>query len=162
MLLTGGRTAHSRFGIPINLNEDSFCSITAGTDLAALLIKTSLIIWDEAPMMHKHCFEALDRSLRDVIGTTNPKAKDMPFGGKVIVFGGDFRQILPVIPGGTRQDIVHASLNSSYIWDDCTVLELTTNMRLREGSDNCNIQEIKDFGDWILKMEDGRWAFRWS
>ena len=107
-------------------------------------------------MMHKHCFEALDRSLRDVIGTTNPNEKDMPFGGKVIVFGGDFRQILPVIPGGTRQDIVHASLNSSYIWDDCTVLELTTNMRLRGGSDNCNIQEIKDFGDWILKMGDGR------
>nr|GEW72848.1 hypothetical protein [Tanacetum cinerariifolium] len=44
-------------------------------------------------------------------------AKDMPFEGKVIVFGGDFRQILPVIPGGTRQD---------------------------------------EFGDWILKMEDGR------
>lgn len=66
-------------------------------------------------MMHKHCFEALDRSLRDVIGTTNPNAKDMPFGGKVIVFGGDFRQILLVIAGGTRQDIVHTSLNSSYI-----------------------------------------------
>nr|GFB45911.1 ATP-dependent DNA helicase PIF1-like [Tanacetum cinerariifolium] len=37
LLLTGGRMAHSRFGIPINVNEDSFCSITAGTDLAALL-----------------------------------------------------------------------------------------------------------------------------
>nr|GEY81439.1 hypothetical protein [Tanacetum cinerariifolium] len=65
-------------------------------------------------------------------------------------------QILPVIPGGTRQDVVHSSLNSSYIWDDCTVLELTTNMRLREGSDKSNIKEIKEFGDWILKMGDGR------
>nr|GEU55007.1 hypothetical protein [Tanacetum cinerariifolium] len=27
-----GRTAHSRFGIPINVNEDSFCFITAGSD----------------------------------------------------------------------------------------------------------------------------------
>ncbi|GJY75445.1 ATP-dependent DNA helicase PIF1-like protein [Tanacetum coccineum] len=156
LLLTGGRTAHSRFGIPINVNEDSFCSITAGTDLAALLIKMSLIIWDKAPMMHKHCFEALDRSLRDIIGSTNPKAKEMPFGGKVIIFGGDFRQILPVIPGGTRQDVVHTSLNSLYIWDDCTVLELTTNMRLREGFDKSNIEEIKEFGDWILKMGNGR------
>ncbi|GJX27033.1 ATP-dependent DNA helicase PIF1-like protein [Tanacetum coccineum] len=51
----GGHTIHSRFGIPINVNEYSFCSITAGTDLVALLIKTSLIIWDEAPMMHIHC-----------------------------------------------------------------------------------------------------------
>nr|GEW42352.1 hypothetical protein [Tanacetum cinerariifolium] len=124
----GGHTAYSRFGIPINVNEDSFCSITA----------------------------ALDRSLRDIIGYTNPKAKEMPFGGKVIVFGGDFRQIIPVIQGRTRQDVVHASFNSSYIWDDCTVLELTTNMRLREGSDKSNIEEIKEFTDWILKMGDGR------
>ncbi|GKB85688.1 ATP-dependent DNA helicase PIF1-like protein [Tanacetum coccineum] len=91
LLLTGGRTAHSRFRIPINVNEDSFCSITAGIDLAALLIKTSLIIWDEDPMMHRYCFKALDRSLRDIIGSTNPRAKDMLFGGKVIVFRGDFR-----------------------------------------------------------------------
>ncbi|GKA41174.1 putative diphthine methyl ester synthase [Tanacetum coccineum] len=87
LLLTGGRTAHSRFGIPINVNEYSFCSITAGTDLVALLIKTSLIIWDEAPMMHIHCFEVLDRYLRDIIGLTNPKAKEMPFGGKILKMG---------------------------------------------------------------------------
>ncbi|XP_019157246.1 PREDICTED: uncharacterized protein LOC109153829 [Ipomoea nil] len=33
----------------------------------------------------------------------------MTFGGKTVVLGGDFRQILPVIPKGTRQDIVGAS-----------------------------------------------------
>nr|GEU77537.1 hypothetical protein [Tanacetum cinerariifolium] len=156
LILTGGHTTHSQFGIPINVNEDSFCSIIAGTYLAALLITTSLIMWDEALMMHIHCFKALDRSLRDIIGSTNPKAKEMPFGGKVIVLGGDFRQILPVILGGTRQDVIHASLNSSYIWDDCMVLELTTNMRPREGSEKSNIEEIKEFGEWILKMGDGR------
>nr|GEV15775.1 hypothetical protein [Tanacetum cinerariifolium] len=119
---------------------------------------TSLFIWDEAPMMYRHCFKALDRSLRNIIGSTNPTAQEMPFGGKVIVFGGDFRQILHVILGGTRQDVVHASLNLSYIWDDCTILELTKNMRLREGSDKSNIEEIKEFGDWILKMGDGRFG----
>jgi ATP-dependent DNA helicase PIF1 len=35
------------------------------------------------------------------------------FGGKVVVFGGDFRQILPVVPRGTRSDIVHSSINAS-------------------------------------------------
>jgi hypothetical protein len=30
----------------------------------------------------------------------NPEAEQLPFGGKVVVFGGDFRQILPVIPKG--------------------------------------------------------------
>ncbi|XP_058732721.1 uncharacterized protein LOC131604287 [Vicia villosa] len=47
------------------------------------------------------------------------RSSDKIFGGKVIVFGGDFRQILPVIPRGSRSDIIHATINSSYIWDHC-------------------------------------------
>ena len=152
LLLPGGRTAHSRFGIPINVNETSFCTINQGSDLAALLSKTKLIIWDEAPMMHRHCFEALDRTLRDILRVTNPNSNNIPFGGKVIVFGGDFRQILPVITGGTRQDIVHASLNSSYLWDHINVLRLTKNMRLRADSGSTSTNDIKIFADWILKV----------
>ena len=64
-------------------------------------------------MTHKHYFEALDRTLRDIMGN-NPNSNSI-FGGKVIVFGGDFRQILHVVPRGTRSDIVHSSLNASYI-----------------------------------------------
>ncbi|CAH1448407.1 unnamed protein product [Lactuca virosa] len=52
LLLTGGRTAHSRFIIPINLTEDSFCRINPKSDLASLVRKASLIIWGEAPMVH--------------------------------------------------------------------------------------------------------------
>ncbi|XP_052625657.1 uncharacterized protein LOC111914445 [Lactuca sativa] len=84
LLLSDGRTAHSGFHIPINVNENSFFSITPGKDVVALLNKASLIIWDEAPMMHRHCFEAVDRILRDII---LPKNNDKPFGGKTIVFG---------------------------------------------------------------------------
>jgi ATP-dependent DNA helicase PIF1 len=32
------------------------------------------------------------------------------FGGKIVVLGGDFRQILPVVPKGGRKDIVNALL----------------------------------------------------
>ena len=46
----------------------------------------TLILWDECPMMHSHAFEALDRSLRDIMGQVNPISKDMPFGGKIIVY----------------------------------------------------------------------------
>jgi len=67
LLLTGGRTAHSRFLIPILINEDSVCSIKPNSEFAELLKKTRLIIWDEDPMIHKHCFQALDKSLRDVL-----------------------------------------------------------------------------------------------
>ena len=56
--------------------------------IAELLNEASLIIWDKAFMAHKFCFEALDQSLSDII-----KAKSSPgkiFGGKLVVFGGDF------------------------------------------------------------------------
>ena len=101
LLLPGGRTAHSRFKIPLNVTEDSICDIKKGTMLAELLIKTDLIIWDEAPMSHRHTFETLDRTLRDLLSTENSLASEKPFGGKTILLGGDFRQILPVIPHGT-------------------------------------------------------------
>ncbi|XP_057250767.1 uncharacterized protein LOC125497689 [Beta vulgaris subsp. vulgaris] len=105
-----------------------------GSDLTGLLMKTKLIIWDEAPMMHKYCFEALDRSLKDVMQFVNPANQDITFGGKVVVFAGDLRKILPVVPKGSRQDIVFSAINSSYLWDFCRVLRLTKNMRLTTGS----------------------------
>jgi hypothetical protein len=46
-------------------------------DLAALLNKTSLIIWDEAPVAHKNCFEALDKSLHDILRCTNENSERM-------------------------------------------------------------------------------------
>ncbi|KAL7155177.1 hypothetical protein ABFS83_03G058200 [Erythranthe nasuta] len=153
LLISGGRTAHSRFAIPFNLNEDSTCNIAAGTPLSELIIKSKLIIWDEAPMMHKHCFEAVDRSLKDILRVIDPRREYRPFGGKVVVLGGDFRQILPVIPKGSRQQVVSAALNSSYLWSDCEVLTLTKNMRLRSG--NSNYEEIKSFSDWVLMLGNG-------
>ncbi|XP_052627243.1 uncharacterized protein LOC111906779 [Lactuca sativa] len=79
---SGGRTTHSIFHLPINLNEDSFCSITLGNDVATVLNKARLIIWDEVVLMHHHCFEAFDRTFRDVILSSN---KNKLFGGKTIV-----------------------------------------------------------------------------
>ena len=153
LLLPGGRTAHSRFKIPVPIFEDSTCNIHQGTQLAELLNQTSLIIWDEAPMAHKFCFEALDQSLRDII--TNKSNSNQIFGGKVIVFGGDFRQILPVIPRGTRSDIVNAAINSSYLWDSCEILTLTKNMRLHNNLESVDEQETATFAKWILDIGDG-------
>ncbi|KAL3027744.1 hypothetical protein AAZX31_03G073200 [Glycine max] len=152
-LLPRGRTAHSRFKIPVPIFEDSTCNIHQGTELAELLNQTSLIIWDEAPMAHKFCFEALDQSLRDII--TNKSNSNQIFGGKVIVFGGDFRQILPVIPRGTRSDIVNAAINSSYLRDSREILTLTKNMRLHNNLESVDEQETATFAKWILDIGDG-------
>ncbi|KAK9713953.1 hypothetical protein RND81_06G060800 [Saponaria officinalis] len=74
LLLPGGRTAHSRFEIPIDLFEESTCNVKQNSHLAELLRETSLIIWDEAPMDHRYAFEALDRTLRDIIGYKDSQA----------------------------------------------------------------------------------------
>ncbi|XP_058771592.1 uncharacterized protein LOC131644971 [Vicia villosa] len=105
-------------------------------------------------MAHKNCFEALDRTLKDVM--TKKGLGNKIFGGKVVVFGGDFRQILPVIPRAGRSDIVHASICSYYIWDYCQVLTLTKNMRLQQGSDNTSSKELAEFSKWILNVGDGK------
>ncbi|GKF60669.1 ATP-dependent DNA helicase PIF1-like protein, partial [Tanacetum coccineum] len=102
LLMSGGRTAHSRFHIPINIDEMSTCSICPQSDLGALLKKCKLIIWDEAPMTNKICFETLDRSLRDVLRKTRYDTCETPFGNMTMVFGGDFRQVLLVILKGSR------------------------------------------------------------
>ncbi|XP_074318748.1 uncharacterized protein LOC141655572 [Silene latifolia] len=155
-LIPGGVTAHSRFGISINVTEDSICSrIKPGSDLAELLIRAKLIIWDEAPMTHRHCFEALDKSLKDVMRVLDVGNAEVPFGGKVVVFGGDFRQTLPVVSKGSRADVVAASLCSSYLWSFCKVLRLTKNMRLQVGSSTDNVEELRKFSEWLLEIGDG-------
>ncbi|XP_062075588.1 uncharacterized protein LOC133779672 [Humulus lupulus] len=90
LLLPNGRTAHSRFHIPLNVTVESTCEIRQGTLLAGLLMKTYLIIWDEAPMANKFCFEALDKTLRDILRTRFENSSNKPFGGLTIVCGGDF------------------------------------------------------------------------
>ncbi|KAL3618545.1 hypothetical protein CASFOL_037627 [Castilleja foliolosa] len=134
LLLPGGRTTHSRFKIPLTSHESS-----------------------TSPMMSKYCFEALDRTLRDIMKVNDRANFDKPFGGKTIVFGGDFRQILPVIPKGSRQDVVNTTINASYIWRNCEVLRLTKNMCLQSmGSSDESVQLTK-FVEWIAKTGDNHW-----
>ncbi|KAL6499116.1 hypothetical protein OROHE_026270 [Orobanche hederae] len=156
LLLPKGRTAHSRFGIPLLVDEKSYCNkIKLGTEMTELLKKTKRIIWDEALMTYRYCFEALDRSLKDVMRSPDGEPSPKPFGGLVVVLGGDFWQILPVVPKGSRHDIVHAAISSFYLWDECHVLKLTKNMRLEVGASPCDANEIKKFADWILQIGDG-------
>ncbi len=57
--------------------------------------------------------------------------KFLPFGGLVVVFGGNFRQILPIVTRGTRGDVVTATLNCSSIWQHVRVFKLHSNMRMQ-------------------------------
>lgn len=54
LLLFQGRTAHSSLKIKIAVNEESICNVTRGTPFAKVLQELDILIWDEAPMQHKH------------------------------------------------------------------------------------------------------------
>jgi hypothetical protein len=132
LLLEGGCIAHSSFKIPIaGLCGSSTCYVPLNNPQAALIRVACLIMWDEAPMAHNHLFEAVNRTLQHVMGVVNPILKDILFGSKVVVMGGDFRQLLPVVPRGTRGQIVDASLKrSAILWHSVKVRHLHENMRV--------------------------------
>ncbi|KAL2947211.1 hypothetical protein AAZX31_20G058500 [Glycine max] len=139
LLLPGGKTAHSKFKIPVSIFKDSTCNILQGSQLAELLNQTNLIIWDEAPMAHKFFFDALDQTLRDII---KEKKSQSNF----------WRQI---IPRGSRSDIINATINSSYLRPCCEVLTLSKNMHLQGNAQSIDDQETTKFAKWILDIGDG-------
>jgi hypothetical protein len=156
LLLPNGRTAHSRLEIPFDLNETGICSIKRGTMLAELLKVYVLIIWNEAPMTHRHCFEALDRTLWDIRSEEQPANAIVPFGGKLVVLGGDFHQILPIVRKGSRCAVVNASITSSKLQQHVSILKLHVIMRLHDPSlDAAQLAEIEQFAGWILSIGDG-------
>jgi len=143
LLLDGGRTAHSTFKIPLAVNETSSCSFTRRSHLYPVLRQTSLIIWDEVPMQHKHAIEAVDRTLQDLLDSNSP------FGGITVLFSGDFRQTLPVIPHGIRQQLISASISRSHIWAHVQMFYLHQNMRLEQSP------EMQEFATWLLNVGAG-------
>ena len=133
------------------------CNIGRGTILAGLIQKTSLIIWDEAPMTHRFCFEALDRTLRDLLSADEPSNAAKPFGGMPILLGGDFRQVLPVIQGADRCQILNASLIRSPLWKYVVVLKLTVNMRLSNPALSAvEKARMAQFAQWVLDVGEGK------
>ncbi len=146
LLLDGGRTAHSRFKIPLKLTETSLLNINQQSDLAELIKQTKLIIWDEAPMAHRFTFEAVNRSFRDITQI------DKPFGGIIFIMGGDFRQILPVVIRETRGQIIDACIKSSDLWKYVNVMRLTVNMRIQQQQD----YEQQEFVNYLLQIGEGK------
>ena len=147
-LLVGGRTLHSTFKIPLDLHRSDvpLCNIKKGTALCKLIQDCKAIVIDEASMTHKVAFEALDRTLQDL------KGNNQPMGGICTLLCGDFRQILPVIQGGMRGNIVNSCLKRSYLWDHVLIKTLKTNMRVYLCGDN----EAGQFAQQLLIIGDGR------
>ncbi|XP_048493276.1 uncharacterized protein LOC125493796 [Beta vulgaris subsp. vulgaris] len=82
---------------------------------------------------------AFDRSLKDLMENY------LPFGGKNIVFSGDFKQLLLVVRNGIRAQVIDASFVKSTIWRHVSIFHLRENMR--SGDDNAFATRLLSIGN---------------
>nr|XP_012563438.1 unnamed protein product [Hydra vulgaris] len=134
-LLTNGSTLHGLFKIPVPILDNSTCNMTPNSIQGQFLRQVSLFMLDETSMIPKHALNAIDRLLKDVCNN------NFPFGGKIILFGGDFRQILPVVKRGRPAEVVESCIKCSLQWQWVQKFTLTENMRVRDGEG--------DFSEWL-------------
>jgi hypothetical protein len=120
LLLEGDCTTHSCFKIPITgLCGSSACYVPLNSSQAALIRTARLIVWDEAPMAHKHVLEVVNRTLQHVMGVVDPALKDMLLGAKLfsweVILGrygmwffgaGEVRLWMPILRGSQSFGIV--------------------------------------------------------
>jgi len=143
ILLPEGKTIHSTFGLPVPLHRDSNSTISLQSNEAKELLETNVFIIDEGPMTPKYAIEIIDRLLRTL--TKNP---NIPFGGKIIIIGGDFRQLLPVRKNGTKSECVNLSIKYSYLWNFFEIHYLTENMRA--------VESEGEFSKYLLRIGEGK------
>ena len=109
ILLPKRMTSHKTFKLPLDLEniESAFLKLESEKKK---LREVDAIIWDEASIIPRKTLDIVDKTLRDVCNM------NIAFGGKLIILGGDFRQILPVIKNGCRSTIVQETIKYSDIW----------------------------------------------
>ena len=74
-------------------------------------------------MRKQKALEIVDKTLQDVCYNNEP------CGGKLIILGGDFRQVLPVVKHGFRNTIVEETIKYSYLWPLFNIFNLKINIR---------------------------------
>jgi hypothetical protein len=75
---------------------------------------------------------------------------DSPFGGKVVVFGGDFSQCSPVVCRGSWVVIVSLALLRLVLWRQVCILTLMENMRL------CADPLSMSYVEYLLRVGNGQ------
>lgn len=90
--------------------------------------------------------DAADACLRDLCQV------DLPFGGKVVVFGGDLRKTLPIVEHGDRADIVAAAVIASAVWRSGKLQRICLTSNIRAARD-------PSFSRFLLQIGNGQYAF---
>ncbi|XP_064643567.1 ATP-dependent DNA helicase PIF1-like [Lineus longissimus] len=141
-LLRNGCTVHSLFKLPVPILDTSTCNVTPKSAQAKHLRAITLFIIDEVSMLPLHALHAIDTCLRDITGNNNTL-----FGGKIILLGGDFRQVLPFTPRASRTKTIENCIKNSPLWPQILRFHLTKNMRADAAA--------QDFSTWLLTVGNG-------
>uniref|UniRef100_A0AC34FHG3 ATP-dependent DNA helicase n=1 Tax=Panagrolaimus sp. ES5 TaxID=591445 RepID=A0AC34FHG3_9BILA len=140
-LLKNGMTAHSAFFIPNDIDHETAPKITAQSNKGQWLQDVELIIIDEVSMLHKNLLKYIDRTLQEL------KGNRYLFGGAVVLIGGDWKQLTPVIPKAYPNEVIDASVKK---WDkfieNAVQLNLFENMRVKE-NELIFIEDLKLIGN---------------
>lgn len=118
-----------------------------------VLKAASVLIIDEVTMLTAQGLDVLSRSLCDL-----RQCDALPMGGLVTVFGGDFRQVLPVVRRSGRAGVVRSTVLKSSVWPHVKVLKLTENVRLRldmETADDVLQMAAPHYANFILRVGEG-------
>lgn len=140
-LLFHGRTAHSVFKIPISKDYNILFQLPALSEKERdRLSSFDLLIWDEISMQKKSDIFFVDRLLQNI---TNA---DKPFGGKYVLFGGDFAQTVPISGYGGLRDVTE-SIKSDLYWSKIhRSWLLVNNYRILENEEN------REFKVWVSNL----------
>ena len=140
-LLPKGMTVHKVLGLPVPLLSDYSSNIAVQSKKGQFLRQTDVFIWDVAPMAPRYALEIRDRTLKDI------KSNDLLFGGKIVILGGDFRQLLPILPRSIGSEVINLSIKSSILWKVFHKFQLTWNMRA--------IDKDISFSKFVLDVGNG-------
>jgi hypothetical protein len=145
-LLINGATVHSSFWVPINIKKDSKPKIDAQKEYAQKIRDAAFIIIDEVSMLHTDVLSYVDRLLRDIAPEGQ---RHIPFGGKVVILGGDWKQLMPVEEGAGELGQIAASIHESPLFrNNFKTLRLRENMRVKPGQ--------KEFVEQLDAIGNGR------
>ena len=126
-MLKNGKTLHKGFGMPLKFGVQGDTSWIEENSLSEReLIETEVILIDEISMVSKQTIEFINDYLKSIT-----KSEEI-FGGKIVITGGDFRQILPVIPNAGKSEIINNSIIRSELWNFFIPFQLKINMRAND------------------------------
>ena len=144
-LLPKGTTFHSRTKCPLSLTNESTCSVSKHDSTATITGITNLMVVDEVTMIDCCALEAADCTFQRLRGSAKP------FGGITMVFSGEWRQILTVVPHGSRIGIIGRCCKSLTGVD---TLRLIENMRISQAAEHQQAEE--DFAKFLLYLGEAK------